>query len=103
MLSMGADIYDISWKRLNSSWSGDISVKLLQQQQNTSSNIIFSLLWINSMSPDEMIEYLATQRKIIDALRDSKNQIMQHIPEQQWEANIIPLNLESDQKYKKVA
>jgi len=33
------------------------------------------------MSPDKMVEFLATQRKIVEALQNSNNQIMQHIPE----------------------
>lgn len=80
---MSATIHNISdWSELPSSWKRDISVELLQQK--TSSNIILSLLWINSMSPDKMVEFLATQRKIVEALQNSNNQIMQHIPERDW-------------------
>ncbi len=79
---MSADIYNISdWEIVDSSWE-DLSVKVLQRE--TAVKAVLSLLWINSMTPDKMVEYLATQRKITDALENSNNKIMQHIPEQDW-------------------
>ncbi len=105
MLSMDAKIHKMPEVDL---WGGQerlsSSLKVKKLQQETYLKAALTILGVISLNPQEIVDDLAKRREIIEDLQNStNNQIMQHIQEQQWGANIIPLDLEWPQEYRNVA